>query len=90
MRNFGQDYMWEDDEEIDMGDKDPFDDDAVMDEGEDMGLNDCPFGLYKDETTGKCVDVDYEDDDYNFDDNFSDDEYIEDMLEDSDEDIDDI
>lgn len=91
MKNFGQDYLWEDDEDIDMGDMDPFDDEAVMDEDEDMGMDDdCPFGQMKDEFTGECVEIDYDDNEFNFDDNFDEDEYIEDMLSDSEENIDDI
>jgi len=44
LRNFGQDYEWEDDMDIDMSDDDPWDDDAVMDEGEELGTDGCAFG----------------------------------------------
>lgn len=38
-------YDWEDDMDItDSTESDPFNDEAVMDFGEDMGTDDCPFG----------------------------------------------
>jgi len=81
-----QDYDWEDDEDIDMGSDDPWDDDAVMDKNEDMNAdNRCEFGKFFNEETGACQlieDGGYTDEEFDFGDDFENDEFIEDELED--------
>jgi len=86
-----QDYEWEDDMDIDM-ENDPWDDDAVMDEGEDEGLDGCKFGEMMNDETGLCEPIEggYTDDEFNFDEGFSGDEFIDeelDQMDDEDEDI---
>ena len=81
-----QDYDWEDDEDIDMGSDDPWDDDAVMDKNEDMNAdNRCEFGKFFNEETGACQlieDGGYTDEEFDFGDDFENDEFIEDELDD--------
>ena len=67
---------------------DPWKDEAVVDKAELEGLDGCPFGQYKDDTTGKCVEIPdggYSDDEFDFDDTL--DDFVPDMLSDDDVDI---
>lgn len=72
-------------ESEEMLDDDPWIDDAVIEEGEENGLDGCPFGQMMNEETGKCeaLDESYSDEEYAFDDNF--DDFEEEMLEDESE-----
>jgi len=83
-----QDYDWEDDQEIDMGEADPWEDEAVMDEDEDKALDSrCEFGEFWNEDTEACETIEggYTDDEFNFDEGLTEDEFIEEELKELDD-----
>ena len=66
-----ENFDYEDDPLTEGDEDDPWNDDSVMEEGEDKGLHDCPFGQKWDEDEEKCVEIEggYDNDDFNYDDN---------------------
>ena len=84
----GEEFDYENEPFSEDDENDPWKDD-LMEDGEDEGLDGCPFGQMKDEND-KCVPIEggYDDSDFNYDDEL--DDFVPDMLEDSDVDMDEL